>query len=271
MADRLQKILAHAGMASRRTAEQMIAAGRVSINGAVVFKMGTTADPLHDEILVDGQPLPKVGKATYILLNKPRNVVSTVNDPEKRRTVVDLVRPRIQERVYPVGRLDFASEGLLILTNDGRFTRYMTSGRHVPKVYLVKVSGIPEPESIRRLQRGIRVGTIRYASCKIKMSKAAPNPWYEVTLMQGKNRQIRQMFQAIGHQVVKLKRIRIGFLEDHRLHPGSWRLMKASEIQRFYDQYWSTSDSDGLAKGEKKGRMQKVERTRDRKSARRLS
>ncbi len=237
MDERLQKILAHAGVASRRAAEEMIVAGRVSVNGQVVRKMGVRADQLRDVIAVDGHRIPKAGKPIYVLLNKPRSVVSTLDDPEKRQTVVDLIRPKIHERVYPVGRLDFASEGLLILTNDGEFTRFMTRGGRVPKVYRVKVSGTPAEEELGRLRRGLRAGGIRYAACRIHLVKPGTNPWYEITLLQGRNRQIRRMIEAIGHRVLKLRRTRIGFLEDSRLEPGEWRLLQTSEIKKFYDRY----------------------------------
>ena len=237
MDERLQKILAHAGVASRRHAEEMIVAGRVSVNGQVVRKMGVRADPFRDTISVDGHPIPKAGKPIYVLLNKPRSVVSTLDDPEKRRTVLDLIRPKIHERVYPVGRLDFASEGLLILTNDGEFTRFMTRGGRVPKLYRVKVSSTPSEEELERLRSGLRAGGIRYAACRVHLVKPGPNPWYEITLLQGRNRQIRRMFEAIGHRVMKLRRTRIGFLEDSRLGPGEWRLLRMSEIKTFYDRY----------------------------------
>ena len=244
MDERLQKILAHAGVAARRHAEEMIVAGRVSVNGQVVRKMGVRADPVRDVISIDGQPIQKAGKPIYVLLNKPRSVVSTMDDPEKRQTVVNLIRPKIHERVYPVGRLDFASEGLLILTNDGEFTRFMTRGGRVPKVYRVKVSGTPGEKELGRLRSGLRARGIRYAACRIHRVKAGPNPWYEITLLQGRNRQIRRMFEAIGHRVMRLRRTRIGFLEDLRLEPGEWRRLRTSEIKQFYDSY----SKEGAAK-----------------------
>lgn len=237
MDERLQKILAHAGVASRRHAEEMIVAGRISVNGQVVRKMGSRADPFRDAICVDGYPIRKADRPIYVLVNKPRNVVSTLDDPERRQTVIDLIRPKIQERVYPVGRLDYASEGLLILTNDGEFTRFMTRGGRVPKVYRVKVQGTPPKESLERLRRGLRLGSTYYTSCRIHLFKRGENPWYEITLFQGRNRQIRQMFEGIGHRVTKIRRVRIGFLEDSHLESGEWRLLRNSEIKSFYNSY----------------------------------
>jgi 23S rRNA pseudouridine2605 synthase len=139
--------------------------------------------------------------------------------------------------LYPVGRLDFLSEGLLLLTNDGEFTRFMTAAGSVPKLYRVKVGGAPEPEAIDRLRRGIRAGGVRLASCRIETIKNGPNTWFEVTLKQGRNRQIRSMFEAIGHRVMTLRRTRIGFLEGGGLARGKWRELTAREVQLFYSRY----------------------------------
>lgn len=237
--ERLQKILAHAGIASRRRAEQMILEGRVSINGAVVTELGTKADPLHDVVRVDGQAIRRAERHVYILLNKPKNVMSTSSDPEGRPTVMDMVKDRVRERVYPVGRLDFASEGLIVLTNDGEFARFMTQAGMVPKLYHVKVSGPPSEAELDRLRRGVRLGPERLAPCKIRPFRSGANPWYEVTLHQGRNQQIRRMFEVIGHHVEKLRRVRIGFLEDARLLPGHWRLLTEREVRRFFEEFGS--------------------------------
>ena len=251
MEERLQKILAHAGIASRRKAEEMIQQGRVALNGKIVQDMGVRADAAQDVISVDGRKIPAPRLPVYILLNKPRNVVSTLSDPEKRRTVLDLLGGRVRERVYPVGRLDFASEGLLILTNDGEFTRFMTRGGRVPKVYRVKVSPPPAEKDLDRLRRGIRIEGVRSAPCDIQPFKSGPNPWYEVTLHQGRNRQIRRMFSAIGHHVLKLQRVRIGFLDAPKLGTGEWRLLTPVEVRKFYGRY-----------GDKKVSESKLERAR---------
>jgi len=232
MQERLQKILARAGIASRRKAEEMIAGRRVSVNGVIVSELGTKADPNEDVIKVDGRKI-RVSRHIYILLNKPKNVMSTSSDPEGRPTVLEYVKDRVKERVYPIGRLDFASEGLLILTNDGDFTKLMTQAGLVPKVYHVKVSGQPLERDIVRLRRGIFYENERLAPCEIEPLKSGENPWYIVTLHQGRNQQVRNMFQSIGHPVEKLRRVRIGFLEDPKLKPGDWRFLTDEEVSRF--------------------------------------
>ncbi len=233
MQERLQKILAHAGIASRRHAEEMIKDGRVSVNGHIVTELGSKADAGEDVIKVDGKKLRRRERPLYILLNKPKNVMSTSSDPEDRPTVVEYVKSKVKERVYPVGRLDFASEGLIILTNDGEFTKFMTKAGHIPKVYYVKVAGLPANRDLDRLRRGAYIDNERLAPCEITPVKSAENPWYEVTLHQGRNQQIRRMFQSIGHPVEKLRRIRIGFLEDEKLKPGQWRFLTDHEVAHF--------------------------------------
>jgi 23S rRNA pseudouridine2605 synthase len=233
MTERLQKILAHAGVASRRKAEEMIEQGRVSVNGHIVTELGSKADPSEDVIKVDGKKLRITEHHIYILLNKPKNVMSTSSDPHDRPTVIDYVKDRVKERVYPVGRLDFGSEGLLILTNDGEFTKFMTKAGVIAKVYLVKVAGQPTDRALERLRQGTYVDKERLAPCEIKPYKGGENPWYQVTLHQGRNQQIRRMFQGIGHPVEKLRRVRIGFLEDSKLHPGEWRYLTEQEVNHF--------------------------------------
>ena len=233
MQERLQKILAHAGIASRRKAEEMIAQGRVSVNGTIVSELGAKADPEQDVIKVDGKKIRHQARPVYILLYKPRNVMSTSSDPEGRPTVMDYVKDRVKQRVYPVGRLDFGSEGLLILTNDGDFTKFMTQAGVIPKVYHVKISGQPLEGDLDRLRRGIFYDNERLAPCEIELLKRGDNPWYTVTLHQGRNQQIRNMFHAIGHPVEKLRRVSIGFLEDRRLKAGDWRFLTEDEVAQF--------------------------------------
>jgi len=233
MQERLQKILAHAGIASRRKAEVLITQGQVTVNGHIVTELGAKADPSVDVIKVGGKKLRPPQRHVYILLNKPKNVMSTSSDPEGRPTVLEYVQAKVKERVYPVGRLDFGSEGLVILTNDGEFTKWMTQAGVVPKVYHVKVSGRPAERDIVRLRRGAYVDNERLAPCEIALIKAEENPWYEVILHQGRNQQIRRMFQNIGHPVEKLRRVKIGFIEDERLRPGEWRFLTDEEIQKF--------------------------------------
>ena len=230
--ERLQKIIANAGLTSRRKAEDLILQGRVTVNGQVVTELGTRADPFSDHIKVDGKLLKKAPSRRYILLNKPRQVISSVSDPVGRAKVGDLVK--IKEKVYPVGRLDYDTEGLILLTNDGEFASIASSaGEHLPKVYEVKVRSQPGEEALKRLRGGMRLkdGT-QLARCKIIPLRVGNNSWFEVTLTQGKNRQVRQMFEAVGHPVMKLRRKRIGFLTDEGLAPGGYRFLTEVEVTR---------------------------------------
>jgi 23S rRNA pseudouridine2605 synthase len=230
MQERLQKILARAGVASRRKAEDLIQEGRVQINGKVVVELGTRADAASDAIKVDGKRIRVETHHVYVLLNKPKNVMSTSKDPEDRPTVMDYVT-RIKQRIYPVGRLDFGSEGLILLTNDGDFTQHLTQAGVVPKVYHVKLGGKPSERELDKLRRGIFLDGERLAPAEIQLLKDGANPWYEVTLHQGRNQQIRRMFAVTGYPVEKLRRVRIGFLEDKKLKPGDWRHLTAEEVQ----------------------------------------
>ena len=236
--ERLQKIIAAAGIASRRKAEELITAGMVTVNGQVVTQLGTKADPERDHIKVGNKPLRGPERHVYILLNKPKGFVSTVSDPERRPTVMDLVRG-VRARVYPVGRLDYGSEGLLLLTNDGDLSaKLMHASSHVPKTYLVKVSGKPGEAEIERLRRGVRIGgkndprggkPVTTAPAKVQLIREAENPWYEVTLIEGRNRQIRRMFETVGHHVEKIKRVRYGPLELN-VEPGTYRRLTPAEV-----------------------------------------
>jgi 23S rRNA pseudouridine2605 synthase len=237
MQHRLQKLIAAAGIASRRHAEELITSGKVSINGKVITELGTKADPDHDHIKVNGKlinPQLKNLEKIYVLLNKPRGYLSSLSDPEGRPLVTELL-PHSVGKVHPVGRLDFNTEGLLILTNDGELTNYITSARNrVDKVYEVKVKGAPTEAAIARLRRGVTLedGT-RTAPAKIKLlHETENNAWFEVLLHQGKNQQVRRMFDLIGHSVLKLRRIRIGSLTDESLKPGYWRLLTIGEVKR---------------------------------------
>ena len=237
MQERLQKILAHAGVASRRKAEEMIQQGRVTVNGHIITELGSKADSAEDVIKVDGKKLRSAQRHVYILLNKPRNVMSTSSDPQDRPTVLEYVKDAIKERVYPVGRLDFGSEGLLILTNDGEFTKFMTKAGGIPKVYHVKLGGQPVERDLVRLRSGAYIDNERLAPCEIRLLKSGENPWYEVTLHQGRNQQIRRMFQSVGHPVEKLRRVRIGALEDDKLRPGEWRLLTEHEVSQLQREF----------------------------------
>lgn len=231
--ERLQKILAHAGVASRRHAEQLIIEGRVTVNGAVITELGTKADPDRDHIKVNGKRIGGPERLVYIAMNKPRDCMSTVSDPQGRQTVMDLLRG-IKARVYPVGRLDYASEGLLLLTNDGEFAKRITApASHVPKIYLVKTNGPLTPEQEERFREGVPIAGKKTAPAGLKLAQRAENPWYEVRLIEGRQNQIRLMFKHFGRLVEKLKRVKIGFLELGSLQPGKFRHLTPAEVARF--------------------------------------
>ncbi len=230
---RLQKILAHAGIASRRKAEQLITAGDVTVNGKVVTELGTKADPEVDHIKVNGKRLRQPQRLLYYALNKPKNCVTTMDDPQGRPTVMDLVKG-VKDRIFPVGRLDYQSEGLLLLTNDGEFANRVTSAaQHVTKTYLAKVKGHLTPEQEESFRNGIPLSGRRTAPAGLKLIKQGENPWYEVRLIEGRQNQIRLMFKHFGHLVEKLKRVKIAFLELGPIRPGEMRALTPAEIGRF--------------------------------------
>ncbi len=241
MQERLQKIIAAAGITSRRRAEEMIVQGRVSVNGHVIRELGSKADPERDKIRVDGKPLPRTHGHIAILLNKPTGIVSTLKDPQGRPTVVSLLAG-IKERVYPVGRLDFQSSGLMLLTNDGELTNFLTSrASKIPRTYHVKLEGQPSSNDLARLERGIVLDGRPTAPCKIRMIAERDKPWYEITLVEGRYHQVRRMFERSGQRVVKLKRVRFAFLTDRGLAPGKFRRLSASEIDRL--KHWKPDSS----------------------------
>ncbi len=280
--ERLQKIIAAAGIASRRSAEKLISSGAVSVNGTMITELGSKADPEHDHIRVNGKLLHGAERQVYLLMNKPKGYVTTVSDPEGRPTVMDLLRG-IRARVYPIGRLDYASEGLLLLTNDGELSnKLMKAASHVSKVYVVKVAGTPNEAGLEKLRRGLSIPTerrfqrrpesratdksgsldsgvefarefdtsarddkdkkgernkkagtkrVRTAPTKVRLVREGDNPWYELTLTEGKNRQIRKMFEEIGHHVEKIKRVRYGPLSLD-IPPGEFRRLSTAEIEK---------------------------------------
>lgn len=231
--ERIQKILSRTGIASRRKAEQMMQEGRVTVNGTIVTELGTKADLDHDHIKVDGKLLRAPRSLVYLALNKPREVVTTVSDPEGRRTVMDLLKG-VKDRVYPVGRLDYHSEGLLLLTNDGEFANRITSAStHVEKTYLVKANGPLTAEQELEFRKGIHLYGRRTAPAGLKLTRAGDAPWYEVKLTEGRQNQIRMMFKHFGRLVEKLRRVRIGFLELGDLKPGEFRHLTDKEVTRF--------------------------------------
>ena len=231
--ERLQKLLAHAGIASRRKAEQLMVEGRVTVNGAVVTELGTKADPEHDHIKVDGKRVGGPEKPVYLAMNKPKNVMTTASDPEGRGTVMALLRG-VKARVYPVGRLDFQSDGLLLFTNDGEFAKRITSAAtHVTKTYVVKVNGQLTPEQEEKFRQGVPLSGKKTAPAGLKLIQRAANPWYEVRLIEGRQNQIRLMFKNFGRLVEKLRRVKIGFLELGGLRPGEFRHLTPGEVARF--------------------------------------
>ncbi|CAN5632790.1 pseudouridine synthase [soil metagenome] len=231
--ERLQKLIAQAGIASRRAAEEMIKEGLVTVNGSVITELGTKADPDKDHIKVRGKlinPLLQNVEHVYILLNKPKGYLSSAADPEGRKLVTDLIKGF--GKLHPVGRLDYNTEGLIILTNDGDFTNFVASARKIPKAYEVKVKGLPTDVAIRKLARGVRLDDgFKTAPAEIKTLKPTDkNGWYLVTLHEGHNQQIRRMFDLIGHSVVKLRRTSIGPITDRGLPVGKYRKLVAEEV-----------------------------------------
>jgi 23S rRNA pseudouridine2605 synthase len=230
--ERLQKLIAAAGLASRREAESWIREGRVSLNGRVVKELGTRADLERDTVRVDGKALGRPPRRIALLLNKPRGFLSTCSDPEKRPTVLSLI-PGIRERLYPVGRLDFHSEGLLILTNDGDLALAVTHPRNrCSKVYRVKVRGIPPEGVLQKVSRGIVLEGRKTLPARVTRVRSESNTWLEVTLTEGRKNQIREVFLKVGYPVLKLKRISIAGISDRGLAPGAWRVLSDGEVRR---------------------------------------
>lgn len=231
---RLQKILSQAGVASRRAAEKLIAEGRVSVNGTTVREMGTKADPAADNIRVDGRRIKAAEVLRYILLNKPPGYVTTRSDPQRRPTVIDLLRG-VREYVYPVGRLDYDTEGLLLLTNDGDLAARLTHPRHgVERMYEARIAGVPDAAAIERLRKGIPLDGRRTLPADVtllKRGRADRDGVLVITIREGRNRQVRRMCEAVGHPVRALTRTRIGPVSDKRLKPGMWRDLTPAEIR----------------------------------------
>jgi pseudouridine synthase len=238
MSVRLQKILSAAGVASRRTAETLITQGRVSVNGSTVTALGTKADPATDDIRVDGRRVKPPARLRYILLNKPRGYITSRSDPQQRPTVIDLLAAGgVRDYVYPVGRLDYDSEGLLLLTSDGDLAARLTHPRHgVEREYEVRVRGVPEPRLIQRLSRGIVMDGRKSAPARARLLRtiegtAGPQGLLSLVIREGRNRQVRKMCDAIGHPVVRLRRVRIGPIVDDRLKPGEFRELSDRELR----------------------------------------
>jgi 23S rRNA pseudouridine2605 synthase len=231
--ERLQKVLSRAGVASRRAAEQLMLDGRVTVNGATTRELGTKADPARDDIRVDGRRVKVAAQHRYILLNKPPGFMTTRSDPERRPTVLDLLKG-VREYVYPVGRLDFDSEGLLILTNDGDLAARLTHPRHgVVRVYEARVLGVPDAHDLDRLRRGIAIDGRPTGPADIEAAGGkSGHAILRVTIREGRNRQVRRMCDAIGHPVTQLRRVAIGPIRDAKLKAGAWRELTGEEVER---------------------------------------
>lgn len=237
MEERLQKIISAAGIASRRAAETMIVEGLVSVNGRPVTELGSKADAERDKIRVGGHLLRPVARRAYVLLNKPVGYVSTLSDPQGRPTIADLLRQGgLKERVYPVGRLDYNSSGLLLMTSDGELANLLMSRKSaVPRTYQVKLEGAPEKRDLEKLKSGIVLDGRNTAPAHIRRlgeRSRREKPWYEITLVEGRYHQVRRMFERIGQPVVKLKRVGIAFLTDAGLAVGQWRHLTPTEVRR---------------------------------------
>jgi 23S rRNA pseudouridine2605 synthase len=232
MAERLQKLISQAGLASRRQAEKWIEEGRVLLNGQPA-KLGDRADLVTDQIRVDGKVLAAAEEKVTVLLNKPRGYVSTLKDPEGRRLVTDLLTD-IPQRLFPIGRLDYNTEGLLLLTNDGELAQRISHPRyHVEKTYLVKVRGLLSADMAKRLERGVTLDDGRTAPAKVENIRiTGGSSWFELTIHEGRNRQIRRMCDVLGLTVVRLKRIRLGFLDLQEIMTGRYRYLTADETKR---------------------------------------
>ena len=251
MAERLQKILSSAGVASRRLSEELILQGRVSVNGKTITELGTKADPGVDEIKVDGRRIKTEQRKRYVLLNKPRGYITTRSDPQGRPTVMDLIKG-VKEYIYPVGRLDYDSEGLLLLTNDGELAARLTHPRHeVEKVYEARVKGVPDDRTLERLARGVPIEGRRTAPAKVRASEpfvkgSGEQTIVEISIHEGRQRQVRKMFDAVGHPVVRLKRVRIGPLSDPHMPTGHWRELTPQELTRLRRAAALTSDQPSV-------------------------
>jgi len=230
---RLQKLLSQANVTSRRKAEELMVAGRVKVNGKIVRELGTKADPEKDHLEVDGKRIEPIQPHIAVLLYKPDGYITSLKDPEGRPTVNRLV-DSIPVRLYPVGRLDYHTEGLLILTNYGELSQSIQHpSRALEKVYWAKVKTIPTSEELKRLRTGIMIDGRKTLPARVRILETRKNSWIEIGIREGRQNQIRKMFEAVGHPVIRLRRIAIGFLHDENLKPGEFRHLSPQEIKRF--------------------------------------
>ena len=232
---RLQKILSQAGVSSRRAAEKLMADGRVSVNGQTIFELGTKADPAKDDIRVDGRRIKSAERPRYILLNKPRGYVTTRSDEKRRKTVLDLL-VGVREYVYPVGRLDYDTEGLLLLTNDGELAAGLTHPRHgVERTYEARVAGMPDERALEKLRKGVPLDGKRTLPAHVVLVNSGRRDADGIlllTIKEGRNRQVRRMLEAVGHPVDRLRRTKFGPIGDRKLPPGAWRDLSPDEVRR---------------------------------------
>ncbi|MEZ4336464.1 MAG: pseudouridine synthase [Sandaracinaceae bacterium] len=254
--ERLQKIIAHSGLASRRAAERLIADGRVRVNGRIVTELGSRADPRKDKIEVDGKRLVRE-KPVYYLVHKPREMVTTLNDPEGRESLASLLK-HIPERVYPVGRLDYHTSGALLVTNDGELTdALLHPKKQVPKVYAAKLKGFLDVPELDKLRNGVELddGYVTKAAEVFVLREEQRNTWVQITLYEGKNRQIHRMAEAIGHPVQRLARLEFAGLSVDDVRPGEYRPLKKKELDRLKKQFLNPARREraGYAEEEDEG------------------
>ncbi|WP_163855673.1 pseudouridine synthase [Paenibacillus elgii] len=252
--DRLQKVLAEAGVASRRKCEELITAGRVEVNDKVVTTLGVKVDPSQDFIKVDGKPIRRQSKV-YVIFNKPKGVITSAQDPEGRKTVTEFFK-NIKQRIYPIGRLDYDTEGLLLLTNDGEFAHLLTHPKHhVPRTYLATVKGVPHGSLLDKLKNGIELEDGMTAPAEVEYQDVRPETneaVVKITIYEGRNRQVRRMFDAIHHPVIKLKRIQFGPLQLSGIPRGKFRHLTPQEVNELRQEALKAGEgkSHKIQKGE---------------------
>ena len=261
---RLQKVIAASGVASRRAAETMIQEGRVKVNGKVVRVLGTCIDPSKDHVKIDGRHVQPAEPEVFVLLHKPLGYVTTMNDPQGRPTIADLV-PKVKVRVFPVGRLDYDTEGLLLLTNNGKVAQACVHPRyHVPKTYLVKVSGVCTDEEIRNLEDGVALDDGMTAPATVRKSgKAKVNSWLELTIHEGRKHQIKRMLEALGHRIMRIKRIRFGPVELGTLPVGASRFVTDAEANALRAILHRTSRTRNVREPVERSDLQSLRPARD--------